>query len=130
MEASALMAGVSATTAVAASLPANDILFGLSMNPSSVTASPVYNASASGQFVFPNATYDYCNVTFSYAHKGRGDNVNLQYWLPNPANFQKCFLATGGVAYAINGGISSLPVSVMYGVWYGCRYRGRWLWGI
>lgn len=64
---------------------------------------------------FPDATYDYCNVTFSYAHNGRGDNVNLQYWLPSPTNFQKRFLATGGMAYAINGGTGSLPGGVMYG---------------
>lgn len=109
------LADVCTTSHVRSALPANGTLFGLSMTPSSVTANPVYNASTSGQLFFPNATYDYCNVTFSYTHNGRGDNVNLQYWLPSPAKFQKRFLATSGMAYSINGGTNSLPGGVMYG---------------
>ncbi|KAI3023166.1 Ankyrin repeats (3 copies) family protein [Aspergillus niger] len=126
MRRAAMMAGLSATAAHAASLadvcttsnvkaalPSS--VYGLTMIPSSVTASPVYNASTSGQVFFPDATYDYCGVTFNYTHNGRGDTVKLQYWLPAPESFENRFLATGGMAYMITGGSSYLPGGVMYG---------------
>ncbi|PWY67830.1 tannase and feruloyl esterase [Aspergillus eucalypticola CBS 122712] len=109
----ASLADVCTTANVKAALPTS--VYGLTMIPSSVTASPVYNASTSGQVFFPDATYDYCGITFNYTHNGRGDTVKLQYWLPAPESFENRFLATGGMAYMISGGSSYLPGGVMYG---------------
>ncbi|KAF5878767.1 putative tannase subunit protein [Botrytis fragariae] len=104
------------TTAVAkAALPADGTLFGSSVIPSSVTANVVYNTSVSGQTFFPDATVNFCNVTFSYTHNGRGDNVVLTLWLPAPENFENRWLSSGGMAYSINSGTSNLVGGVMYG---------------
>ncbi|THV46940.1 hypothetical protein BGAL_0347g00020 [Botrytis galanthina] len=104
------------TTAVAkAALPADGTLFGSSVIPSSVTANVVYNTSVSGQTFFPDATVNFCNVTFAYTHNGRGDNVVLTLWLPAPENFEKRWLSSGGMAYSINSGTTNLVGGVMYG---------------
>ncbi|KAM0159879.1 hypothetical protein ACHAPG_003311 [Botrytis cinerea] len=104
------------TTAVAkAALPADGTLLGSSVIPSSVTANVVYNTSVSGQTFFPDATVDFCNVTFAYTHNGRGDNVVLTLWLPSPENFQNRWLSSGGMAYSINSGTTNLVGGVMYG---------------
>ncbi|TEY54697.1 hypothetical protein BOTCAL_0239g00190 [Botryotinia calthae] len=104
------------TTAVAkAALPANGTLLGSSVIPSSVTANVVYNTSVSGQTFFPDATVNFCNVTFAYTHNGRGDNVVLTLWLPSPENFQNRWLSSGGMAYSINSGTTNLVGGVMYG---------------
>jgi len=100
---------------VQAALPSNDFYNGITIDPSSVSANPVYNASVSGQNFFPDATFDYCNVSFAYTHNGRDDQVLVWYWLPAPENFQNRFLATGGGGLAITSGSGSLPGGVIYG---------------
>lgn len=97
-------------------LPASNFLQGITLDPSSVTTNIVYNAStpANGYF-FPAATFSYCNVTLAYSHNGRDDRVLVQYWLPEPSQFQNRYLSTGGGGYAINKGGQLLPGGVMYG---------------
>ncbi|KAF2029400.1 hypothetical protein EK21DRAFT_112954 [Setomelanomma holmii] len=122
----AAAAGFSTTTAasfadtctvsyVQSSLPTKGTLLGLSFDSTSVTANPVYNASVVAGTNYPAASYDYCNVSLSYSHDGRGDVVHLQYWFPAPDKFQNRYLSTGGGGYAINSGTQSLPGGVMYG---------------
>src|ERR1700712_2141739 len=106
---------VCTTAYVQASLPADGFYQGISLNAASVTANPVTNASASGSVFFPDATFDYCNVTLSYSHNGMSDKVNLEFWFPTPANFQNRWLSTGGGGYAINSGAMSLPGGISYG---------------
>ncbi|CAG8133532.1 unnamed protein product [Penicillium olsonii] len=96
-------------------LSASDFMEGVSIKASTVTASPVYNTSVSGQIFFPDATFDYCNVTFAYSHAGRDDQVWLELWLPAPDKFQNRWLSTGGGGFAINSGSRSLPGGIMYG---------------
>lgn len=101
-----------------ASLPAQDTYNGITILPASVTANTVTNTSVSRQNMFPDATFDYCNVTFQYTHDGRDDIVNVMYWLPAPSKFQNRYLSTGGGGLAINSGITSrgaLPGGVQYG---------------
>lgn len=112
----ASLADVCTTSKVQTSLPSG--LLGLTIDASSVTASPVYNASTSGQVFFPDATFDFCNVTLAYSHNGRDDQVLLNFWLPTLANFQNRYLSTGGGGLAINSGLTtsgSLPGGVSYG---------------
>ena len=109
---------VCTTSYVQASLPADDFYTGITINSSSVLAFPVTNTSVSGQIMFPDAVFDFCNVTFAYSHNGLDDQVLVNYWLPTPANFQNRYLSTGGGGLAINSGTSSsgsLPGGVMYG---------------
>ena len=102
MAASAAIANASSVSDVCkygyvqASLPTNGTLTGITVDPSSVTANPVYNASTTGGTMRPDATFDYCNVTFAYSHNGLGDKVNLWYWLPDSQNFQKRFSQLAG----------------------------------
>lgn len=113
------LADVCTSSYVAAHLPAAGYYGDYALTPlaSSVTASPVYNYSvgATDSVFYPAATFDYCDVSFSYTHEGRNDTVVLTLWLPAPANYQNRFLTTGGGGYAINSGTMSLPGGVMYG---------------
>lgn len=119
----AIAASVSATTTLESvctpshaknALP-NGILQGVELDASSVTTKPVYNTSVTDQIFFPDATFDYCNVTLAYSHAGRDDRVQLEIWLPAPAKFQNRWLSTGGGGFAINSQEQSLPGGVMYG---------------
>lgn len=96
----ASLADVCTTSYVAAHLPASGFYddYALSVDESSVTANPVYNYSVGAVYsnFFPAATFDYCNVSFTYSHEGRDDSVLLTLWLPTPANFQNRWLSTGG----------------------------------
>lgn len=116
---SASLADVCTASYAAAHLPAGGYYGDYALSPiaDSVTANPVYNYSvgATDSVFFPAATFDFCNVTFSYTHDGRDDSVVLTLWLPTPANYQNRFLTTGGGGYAINSGDNSLPGGVMYG---------------
>lgn len=116
---SASLADVCTPAYVAAHLPAAGYYGDYALSPlaDSVTANPVYNYSvgATDSVFFPAATFDYCNVSFSYTHEGRDDAVVLTLWLPAPANYQNRFLTTGGGGYAINSQLQSLPGGVMYG---------------
>jgi tannase len=112
----ASLASVCTTSYVTSSLPTD--LFGMTIDSSSVTAAAVYNASASGSVMFPDATFDFCNVTMAYSHNGRSDQVLLNFWLPSPDKFQNRWLSTGGGGLAINSGVTtsgSLPGGVQYG---------------
>lgn len=104
---------------VASHLPASGYYgdYAISINAGSVTANPVanYTVGPLDSPMFPAASFDYCNVTFSYSHDGRGDSVLLTFWLPTPDAFQNRYLATGGGGYAINSRLGSLPGGVMYG---------------
>lgn len=93
----ASLADVCTPSYAAAHLPASGSYDGysLTVDASSVTANPVYNQSAKSHS-FPAASFDYCNVTFTYSHDGRDDSVLLTLWLPAPENFQNRWLTTGG----------------------------------
>ncbi|KAJ5343698.1 putative tannase [Penicillium brevicompactum] len=106
---------VCTTTHAKSALPKSGFVNGISIKSTTITASPVYNASVSGQVFFPDATFDYCNVTFAYSHTGRDDQVQLELWLPSPDKFQNRWLSTGGGGYAINSGSNSLPGGIIYG---------------
>lgn len=99
----ATLADVCTTTYVAAHLPASGYYddYALTVDSSSVTANPVYNYSvgAVDSPFFPAATFDYCNVSFTYSHDGRDDSVLLTLWLPAPDKFQNRWLTTGGGKY-------------------------------
>jgi tannase len=111
----ATLTDVCTTSYVQASLPPDGTFNGISIDPSSVVVHPVTNYSATGSVFYPNGTFDYCNVTFTYTHSGLGDTVELAYWLPTPANFLNRFLTIGGAAEAINTGTQNLPGGVLYG---------------
>jgi tannase len=109
---------------VRAHLPAPGFYPGVSLDPSSVNANPVTQVSVTGNDFFPDATFDYCNVSFTYSHDGLDDEVALTYWLPAPGKFQNRFLATGGGGYAINSGNQSLPGGIIYGAVSGLTDAG------
>ncbi|KAL4891841.1 putative tannase [Aspergillus ambiguus] len=100
---------------VQSSLPASESILGLEIDTSSITANAIYNASTTGSNYFPDAIYDYCNVTLAYSHPGRDDKVQLEIWLPEPNKFQNRWLSTGGGGFAINSQDSYLPGGVQYG---------------
>lgn len=111
----ASLADVCTTSYARSALPCNDTYHGISIDASSVSASAFYNASVSDVNFYPDAVFDYCNVTFAYSHNGENDRVQVTYWLPAPSDFQNRFLATGGGGLAINSGNGSLPGGVIYG---------------
>ena len=109
----ASLADVCTVSHVQDSLPANDVIPGIQIDSSSVTASPMYNSSTTAQDFWPDANdFAYCNVTLAYSHSGKSDKVNLNYWLPSPSSFKNRYLATGGGGFAINSGDMSLPGGV------------------
>jgi tannase len=106
----ALAATISATSLsdvctvsnVQAALPANGTLLGIELIPSSVTANSVYNASVSSTFTTSSGTaYNYCNVTVSYTHPGKGDKVVVKYALPEPSSYANRFYVVGGGGYSL-----------------------------
>ena len=106
-------------------LPAVNFIEGITLDPSSITTNVVYNASTSATSTFyPAASFSYCNLTLAYSHDGRGDQVLVQYWLPDPSKFKNRYLSTGGGGYAINSGSQSLPGGVMYGAVAGATDGG------
>ncbi|CAI7611313.1 unnamed protein product [Penicillium glandicola] len=111
----ATLQDVCTTSHAKSALPASGFVDGISMDTSTLTASPVYNTSVSGQYFYPDATFSYCNVTFAYTHTGRDDQVWLELWLPAPDQYQNRWLSTGGGGFAINSGSSSLPGGIIYG---------------
>ncbi|KAL3431262.1 tannase and feruloyl esterase [Aspergillus tetrazonus] len=100
---------------VRSKLPADTVYPGITISRSYIQANPVYNLSTAGSAIFPTTTIDYCNVTLAYSHNGRGDNVQVRFWLPRPDLFEKRYLSTGGADYYINQGVQQLPGGVMYG---------------
>lgn len=67
---SAHLSEVCAQSYVQASLPSDDLILGVTIDPTSVVASPVTNASVSNPDYYPNGTIAFCNVTFAYSHNG------------------------------------------------------------
>lgn len=75
-------------------------------------------------------TYNYCNVTVTYTHAGKGDTVVLKYAFPEPSDFKKRFYvaggggfslssdATGGLEYGAAGGATSAGYDALNGVSY------------
>ena len=90
------------------------LLPGINTANSVVTANPVYNVSVSDEPYYPDATFEYCNVTMTYSHHGKNDKVLLNFWLPSPEKFENRWVSTGGFGYAINVE-STLPGGVIYG---------------
>ncbi|KAF4625137.1 hypothetical protein G7Y89_g13031 [Cudoniella acicularis] len=111
----ATLANICAKSYAQASLPSDDFYPGITIDPTSVVTNAVLNTTVTGQNMYPDATFDYCNVTFAYSHTGRGDQVYVTYWLPAPSNFQNRYLSTGGGGLAINSGSMSLPGGIIYG---------------
>ncbi|EPS33810.1 Tannase [Penicillium oxalicum] len=119
---------------VKAALPADGILNGISLIPSSSTAAVVYNATLGGGMgpstSTSGATYNYCNVTLTYTHPGKDDTVIVKYALPEPSDFKTRFYvaggggyslssdATGGLTYGAVGGASSAGYDALNGVSY------------
>ncbi|KAM5347142.1 hypothetical protein ACJ41O_010147 [Fusarium nematophilum] len=107
------LADVCTASHVRTALPANGTLLGIDMVPSSVTVKAVYNGTVG---MGGAQTYTYCDVTVSYTHTGKGDEVNLKYAFPSPSDFKSRFYvaggggfslssdATGGLAYGAAGG--------------------------
>ena len=107
---------VCSSTYAQAALPEDGTLPGITIDTSSVVATATYNASVTGNVMYPDTgAFDYCNVTFAYTHTGRNDRVLVTYWLPAPAKFQNRFLATGGGGLAINSGNGSVAGGIPYG---------------
>ncbi|OGM40206.1 tannase subunit [Aspergillus bombycis] len=84
---------------VKAALPANGTLLGISMIPSAITASPLYNQSAG---MGSTTTYDYCNVTVAYEHTGKGDKVVIKYAFPKPSDYENRFYVAGGGGFSLS----------------------------
>ncbi|OLN81214.1 Tannase 2 [Colletotrichum chlorophyti] len=95
-------------------LPSNGTLLGIDLLPSTVTASPVYNATTGGGMMgggsSSSQSYTYCNVTVHYTHTGKGDKVVVKYAFPSPADFRKRFYVAGGGGFSLSsdatGGLS------------------------
>ncbi|KFZ11505.1 hypothetical protein V501_04735 [Pseudogymnoascus sp. VKM F-4519 (FW-2642)] len=109
---------------VQSSLVFDSLINGIVIDSSSVTANIVTDASVNGDNNFPDAVFDYCNVTFAYSHNGADDQVHVWYWLPTPDTFKNRYLSTGGGGYAINSGTGSLPGGVTYGAVAGATDGG------
>lgn len=105
-------------------LPAPGFYQALSLDAFSVTANPVTQASVVNNAFLPDATFDYCDVSFSYSHDGLEDEDALTYWLPTPSKFQTRFVATGGGGYAINSSNQSFPGGIIYGAVAGLTDAG------
>jgi hypothetical protein len=93
----ASLSDVCTVSNVQAALPANGTLLGIDLIPSTVTASALYNATAS---MGSTTTYTYCNVTIAYTHTGKGDRVVLKYAFPSPSDFENRFYVGGGGGYS------------------------------
>ncbi|ETS82688.1 hypothetical protein PFICI_04564 [Pestalotiopsis fici W106-1] len=105
------------------SLP-QGVLPGVTFDAASITANAVSNQTVTGGSNFPGGTISYCNVTFQYAHANLDETIILMYWLPDPAEFQGRFLATGGGGLAISSGSSYLPGGILYGATAGTTDGG------
>jgi hypothetical protein len=57
----ATLADVCTTSYAVAALPAAGFYEGITIDSSSIAASPVYNTSVSGSSQFPDGTFDFCN---------------------------------------------------------------------
>ena len=68
-------------------LPAAGTYNGITIDPSSVFTALQTNYSFTANDFFSDAVISYCNISFAYTHDGRGDKVNVAYWVPDPSTF-------------------------------------------
>ncbi|KAE8150970.1 Tannase 33 kDa subunit [Aspergillus avenaceus] len=103
--ANASLTDVCTKSNVQSALPANGTLLGISLIPSAVTAGTVYNASTGGGMMSSSSdgeTYNYCNVTVTYTHTGKGDKVVVKYAFPEPADYKNRFYVAGGGGFSLS----------------------------
>lgn len=93
------LADVCTVSNVQSALPSNGTLLGINLLPSTVTASALYNQSSG---MGSSGTYNYCNVTVSYTHTGKGDTVVLKYAFPSPSDFKNRFYVAGGGGFSLS----------------------------
>lgn len=84
---------------VQAALPPNGTLLGINLIPSAVTAIALYNATAG---MDSTVAYNYCNVTVTYTHTGKGDEVIVKYAFPEPSSFANRFYVAGGGGFSLS----------------------------
>ncbi|GAQ45525.1 hypothetical protein AtubIFM55763_007891 [Aspergillus tubingensis] len=84
---------------VQSALPSNGTLLGINLIPSAVTANTVTDASSG---MGSSGSYDYCNVTVTYTHTGKGDKVVVKYALPAPSDFKNRFYVAGGGGFSLS----------------------------
>ncbi|KAI1321005.1 Tannase/feruloyl esterase [Xylariaceae sp. FL0255] len=110
---------------VQAALPANGTILGIELNPSSVTASPLYNVTSAAGGPSGGSTTStpltYCNVTLSYSHTGTSDKVVVHYALPEPSAFKNRYYNAGGGGYSLN---SDATGGITYGAASGATDAG------
>ncbi|KAJ9660086.1 hypothetical protein H2198_002783 [Neophaeococcomyces mojaviensis] len=113
---------------VQAVLPSNGTLLGINLIPSAVTASAVYNSSADsaggmgmGMGGSSTANYPYCNVTVTYTHPGKNDEVVIKYAFPQPSDFKNRFYVAGGGGYSLS---STATGGLQYGAAGGATSAG------
>ncbi|KAF2853397.1 tannase and feruloyl esterase [Plenodomus tracheiphilus IPT5] len=109
---------------VQAALPANGALLGLDLIPSTVFASPVYNATVGMGSMAGSSTgttYSYCNVTVSYTHTGKNDSVALKFAFPQPSDFKNRFYLAGGGGFSLS---SDATGGLAYGAASGATAAG------
>ncbi|KAI5363185.1 putative tannase/feruloyl esterase, alpha/Beta hydrolase [Septoria linicola] len=96
---------------VQAALPGNGTLLGLNLLPTAVTASAVSNATTGGGMMKRQAgpsssssseTVTYCNVTITYTHTGKGDEIVVKYAFPQPSDFSNRFYVAGGGGFSLS----------------------------
>ncbi|KAF7540538.1 hypothetical protein G7Z17_g12165 [Cylindrodendrum hubeiense] len=95
----ATLADVCKVSNVQSAMPSNGTLLGIDLLPSTVTASAVYNATSG---MGSTTAYNYCNVTFSYTHTGKGDEVVVKYAFLPPSEFKNRFYVAGGGGYSLS----------------------------
>jgi tannase len=112
------LASVCTVSNVQTALPANGTLLGIDLIPLSVTASTVSNATTG----FGSTTaYSYCNVTVTYTHPGKDDQVVVWYSFPSPDSFENRFYVAGGGGYSLS---SSVTGGLAYGAVSGATDAG------
>jgi len=121
----ASLADVCTLSNLQAALPSNNTLLGINLIPTAATASAVYNSStgAAGPMSGGGSTanYPYCNVTVTYTHPGKGDEVNVIYAFPQPSDFKNRFYVAGGGGYSLS---SSATGGLEYGAVSGATSAG------
>lgn len=121
----ASLADVCTLSNLQAALPSNNTLLGINLIPTAATASAVYNSStgAAGPMSGGSSTtnYPYCNVTVTYTHPGKGDEVNVIYAFPQPSDFKNRFYVAGGGGYSLS---SSATGGLEYGAVSGATSAG------
>jgi tannase len=111
---------------VQAALPANGTLLGLELLPETVTASAIYNATLGGGMMgaatsADAVTYNYCNVTVSYAHTGKDDVIPLRFAFPEPSTYENRFYLAGGGGFSLS---SDATGGLTYGAASGATSAG------